>query len=172
RDIKKRSAAARAPTTLRHAMLNENGEIPGGAVEQGRGQLLLRTMGRIDASEDFNGIVVSTMNGTPIRVSDIGYAEDSFERPTSSVWFGDKPAVELDIRRAMGENTVGVIEGVRAKLPSIERALPKSVKLTMVRDDSRFIYASVASLEEHLFYGSLFAAIVVLFFIRNVRAVI
>ena len=87
-------------------MVAENVEIPGGAVEQGKGQLLLRTLGRIDASQDFNNIVVATMNGTPIRVSDVGYAEDSFERPTSSVWYGDKPAVQLDIRRAMGENTV------------------------------------------------------------------
>src|SRR6478736_5905406 len=126
----------------------ENVEIPGGAVEQGKGQLLLRTLGRIDATEDFNNIVVATKNGTPIRVSDVGYAEDSFERPTSSVWFGDKPAVQLDIRRAMGENTVAVIEGVRAKMSSIQRTLPQSVKLTVVRDDSKFIYASVASLEE------------------------
>ncbi len=157
---------------MRDAVVDENVEIPGGAIEQGKGQLLLRTLGRIDASQDFNNIVVATMNGTPIRVSDVGYAEDSFERPTSSVWYGDKPAVQLDIRRAMGENTVAVVEGVRARMPSIQRSLPKSVKLTWVRDDSKFIYASIASLEEHLIFGSLFAAIVVLFFIRNIRAVI
>src|SRR5712691_6162560 len=109
-----------------------------------------------DAAEDFNGVVVATKNGTPIRVSDVGYAEDSFERPTSSVWLGDKPAVQLDIRRAMGENTVAVVEGVRKKLESIQRSLPKTVRLQLVRDDSKFIYASVSSLEEHLVFGCLF----------------
>ena len=44
--------------------------------------------------------------------------------------------------------------------------------VTVIRDDSRFIYASIASLEEHLLYGSLFATIVVMLFIRNLRAVI
>ncbi|HYM21657.1 MAG TPA: efflux RND transporter permease subunit, partial [Vicinamibacterales bacterium] len=171
-DIEKLNSYGLSISQVRDAVVAENVEIPGGQVEQGKGQLLLRTLGRIDASQDFNNIVVATTNGTPIRISDIGYAEDSFERPTSSVWYGDKPAVQLDIRRAMGENTVGVIEGVRAKLPSIQRALPQSVKLTIVRDDSKFIYASVASLEEHLVFGSLFAAVVVLFFIRNLRAVI
>src|SRR5438093_871460 len=159
-------------TEVRDAVIAENVEIPGGAVEQGKGQLLLRTMGRIDATEDFNNIVVATKNGTPIRVADLGYAEDSSERPTSSVWHGDKPAVLLDIRRAMGENTVAVIEGVRGRLQTIERTLPKAVTLTVVRDDSKFIYASVASLEEHLIFGSLFAAIVVMCFIRNFRAVV
>jgi HAE1 family hydrophobic/amphiphilic exporter-1 len=171
-DIQKLNSYGLSISQVRDAVVAENVEIPGGAVEQGKGQLLLRTLGRIDASEDFNNIVVATKNGTPIRVSDVGYAEDSFERPTSSVWNGDKPAIQLDIRRAMGENTVAVIEGVRARLPFIERSLPKSVKLTVVRDDSKFIYASIASLEEHLVFGSLFAAIVVLFFIRNLRAVI
>jgi HAE1 family hydrophobic/amphiphilic exporter-1 len=171
-DIQKLNSYGLGLTQVRDAVVAENVEIPGGAVEQGKGQLLLRTMGRIDATQDFNNVVVATKNGTPIRVSDIGYAEDSFERPTSSVWYGDKPAVLLDIRRAMGENTVAVIEGIRARLQAIERGLPKSVRLTVVRDDSKFIYASVASLEEHLIFGSLFAAIVVMFFIRNFRAVI
>ena len=44
--------------------------------------------------------------------------------------------------------------------------------MSITRDDSTFIYASVESLEEHLVWGSLFAAIVVMFFIRNIRAVI
>jgi HAE1 family hydrophobic/amphiphilic exporter-1 len=170
-DIEKLNSYGLSITEVRDAVVAENIEIPGGAVEQGKGQLLLRTMGRIDASDDFNNIVVATKNGTPIRVSDLGYAEDGFERPTSSVWHGDQRAVLLDIRRAMGENTVAVIEGVRARLQSIDRTLPKAVRLTIVRDDSKFIYSSVASLEEHLIFGSLFAAIVVMFFIRNLRAV-
>jgi HAE1 family hydrophobic/amphiphilic exporter-1 len=61
---------------------------------------------------------------------------------------------------------------VRTRLASIERSLPPSVKLTVVRDDSRFIYASIASLEEHLLFGALFATVVVMIFIRNIRAVI
>src|ERR687887_2041829 len=171
-DIEKLNSYGLSITQVRDAVVAENVEIPGGAVEQGKGQLLLRTLGRIDATEDFNNIVVATKNGTPIRVRDVGYAEDSFERPTPSVCAGNKPAVLLDIRRAMGENTVAVIEGVRERMQSIQRALPKAVKLEIVRDDSKFIYASIASLEEHLIFGSLFAAIVVMVFIRNIRAVI
>ncbi len=105
-------------------------------------------------------------------MSDIGHAEDGFQRPISAVWLGKTPAVMLDIRRAMGENTVAVIEGVRAKLGIVERTLPPSVKVTVIRDDSRFIYASISSLEEHLIFGALFATVVVMFFIRNLRAVI
>src|SRR3954463_13574125 len=72
----------------------------------------------------------------------------------------------------MGENTVAVIEGVRTKLTTVQKSLPGTVKITVIRDDSRFIYASIASLEEHLIFGALFATIVVMVFIRNIRAVL
>lgn len=171
-DIEKLNSYGLSMGEVREALIAENVEIPGGTIEQGKGQLLLRTLGRVDASEDFNNIVVATKNGTPIRVSDIGRAEDTFERPTTAVWLGETPAVMVDVRRAMGENTVAVIEGVRARLATINKTLPSAVKVTVIRDDSRFIYASIASLEEHLIFGALFATLVVLFFIRNIRAVI
>jgi HAE1 family hydrophobic/amphiphilic exporter-1 len=171
-DIEKLNSYGLSMTQVRDAVVAENVEIPGGTIEQGKGQLLLRTLGRVDAAQDFNSLVVATKDGTPIRISDIGHAEDSFERPTSAVWLGDRPAVMLDVRRAMGENTVAVIEGVRARLETIQESLPPSVKVTLIRDDSQFIYASIASLEEHLLFGALFATIVVMIFIRNIRAVI
>ncbi len=171
-DIEKLNSYGLSMQDVRDALVAENVEIPGGTIEQGKGQLLLRTLGRVDASPDFDNIVVSTKNGTPIRVSDIGHAIDGFERPTSAVWLGNTPAVMLDVRRAMGENTVAVIEGVRAKLATIDKSLPSNVKMTVIRDDSRFIYASIASLEEHLIFGALFATVVVMVFIRNLRAVI
>ena len=171
-DIEKLNSYGLSLTQVREAVVSENVEIPGGTIEQGKGQMLLRTLGRVDASEDFNNIVIATKDGTPIRIADVGRAEDTFQRPTSAVWLGDKPAVMIDIRRAMGENTVAVTEGVHVALDRIKRALPAEVTVTVIRDDSRFIYASVASLEEHLIFGSLFAGIVVMFFIRNVRAVI
>src|SRR5437762_795157 len=171
-DIQKLNAYGLSLSQVSDALVTENVEVPAGAIEQAKGQLLLRTLGRVDATEDFNGIVVATKNGTPIRVSDVGYAEDTFQRPMTAAWIGEAPAVVVDVRRAMGENTVAVIEGVRAKLETLQRTLPKAVKLTVIRDDSKFIYASVQSLEEHLVFGSLFAAIVVMVFIRNIRAVI
>src|SRR5262245_4972459 len=171
-DIEKLNSYGLSMTQVRDAVVAENVEIPGGTIEQGKGQLLLRTLGRVDATANFNDIVVATNGGTPIRISDIGHAEDGFERPTSAVWMGETPAVMVDVRRAMGENTVAVIEGVRERLASVQRSIPSSVKMTVIRDDSRFIYASIESLEEHLVFGALFATFVVMFFIRNIRAVI
>ena len=76
-DIEKLNSYGLSMTQVREAVVSENVEIPGGTIEQGKGQLLLRTLGRVDASEDFNNIVVATKEGTPIRIADIGHAEDT-----------------------------------------------------------------------------------------------
>ena len=157
-DIEKLNSYGLSMTQVRDAMVAENVEIPGGTVEQGKGQLLLRTLGRVDAAEDFNNIVVATKDGTPIRVSDIGHAEDTFERPTIGGLArqhagGDARHPPRD-GREHGRRDRGRPRQARRRSSA---SLPASVKITVIRDDSRFIYASIASLEEHLIFGALFA---------------
>jgi HAE1 family hydrophobic/amphiphilic exporter-1 len=171
-DIEKLSAYGISVDQVREAIDSENVEVPGGKLEQGKSELTLRTLGRIDAAEQFNHIVVATVGGTPITVADIGRVDDTEETPRTGAWLDGRQAVVLDVRRQSGQNTVTVIEAVKQKLHQIEPTLPKSVRLAITRDDSEFIYASVASLEEHLIWGALLASVVVFFFIRNIRAVI
>ncbi|HEV3214759.1 MAG TPA: efflux RND transporter permease subunit [Vicinamibacterales bacterium] len=172
-DVEKLNSYGLTVDQVRDAIQKENVDVPGGTLEQGKSELSLRTLGRIEATDQFKNIIITTVDTTPIRISDVGYAEDATERTTSAMFLDNgKPAVQIDLRRASGENTIKVTEAVKAKLKSIEQALPKGATLTLISDDSRFIYASVASLEEHLLWGSLLAALVVMFFIRNVRAVL
>ncbi len=94
-------------------------------------------------------------------------------RRTSAQFLGDgNPAIQLDIRRASGENTIAVIAAVKDKLRSIRQGLPKEASLVLTSDDSGFINGSVNSLEEHLLWGSLLASLIVWIFIRDIRAVI
>jgi HAE1 family hydrophobic/amphiphilic exporter-1 len=171
-DIEKLGAYGLSVDQVQKAIQSENVEIPGGTLEQGKSEVLLRTLGRIDAADQFNHIVVATVHGTPIKISDIGYAEDTTAEVRTGAWMDGHEAIVLDIRRQSGQNTITVIEAVKKKLASVEPLLPKNVSLATTRDDSRFIYASIASLEEHLLWGSLLASVVVMFFIRNIRAVI
>ena len=171
-DIEKLSAYGISVDQVRDAIESENVEVPGGKLEQGKSELTLRTLGRISATEQFDHIVVATVGGTPITVADLGRVADAEETPRTGAWLDGRQAVVLDVRRQSGQNTVTVIEAVKAKLQQIQGTLPKGVRLAITRDDSQFIYASVASLEEHLVWGALLASIVVLFFIRNIRAVL
>lgn len=172
-DVDKLNAHGLSIGEVTDSIQKENVEIPGGTLEQGKGEAGLRTLGRIEATDQFNNVIVSTVNGTPVKISDLGYTEDTIQRPISALFLDDgTPAIQLDIRRASGENTIKVTEGVKERLKGIQAALPKGISLKVTTDDSQFIYASISSLEEHLLWGSFFASVIVMFFIRNIRAVI
>ncbi len=80
--------------------------------------------------------------------------------------------MSLDVRRQSGTNTVKIIDTVKRRMAQIEASLPPGVTVRIIRDQSVFINASIASLEEHLLFGSLLASLVVFLFIRNLRSVI
>jgi hydrophobic/amphiphilic exporter-1 (mainly G- bacteria), HAE1 family len=171
-DVDKLNAYNLSVSQVREAIESENVEIPGGTLDQGKSEIFLRTLGRIDAAEQFNHIIVANVKGTPIKISDIGYAEDTTEEIRTAAFMDGEPAIVLDIRKQSGLNTITVIEAVKKKLATVRPLIPKSVSLATTRDDSTFIYESIASLEEHLIWGSLLASVVVFFFIRNFRAVV
>ncbi|MFP5262475.1 MAG: efflux RND transporter permease subunit [Blastocatellia bacterium] len=171
-DVEKLNAHSITINQLQRAIQNENVEIPGGRMISGESELGVRTLGRIDAISQFGDIIVANTNGTPTRVSDLGRVEDGFAEPRTWNSIDGKEAVTLDVRRQSGTNTVKIISAVKAKLDQIQKTLPPGVTLRVIRDQSVFINASVASLEEHLLFGSLLASLVVLLFIRSMRSVL
>ncbi|HEX8199048.1 MAG TPA: efflux RND transporter permease subunit, partial [Isosphaeraceae bacterium] len=66
---------------VRQALASQNLELPGGRVEQGNRELVLRVLGRYGAAERFNDLVIDTIGGYPVRVRDIGRAEEAVEDP-------------------------------------------------------------------------------------------
>jgi HAE1 family hydrophobic/amphiphilic exporter-1 len=171
-DAEKLNAYGITINQLEDAIVNQNVEIPGGTIRRGKTLMGVRTLGRIEASDQFNNIIVADVNGTPIRVRDIGRAEDSYAEPVTWNMLHGKEAVVLDIRRQSGTNTLKVIDAAKARIQQLKSALPPGITTEIIRDNSTFIRASVASLEEHLLFGSLLASLVVMLFIRNLRSVV
>jgi HAE1 family hydrophobic/amphiphilic exporter-1 len=154
------------------AVSNQNLQLPGGSVNQGSRELTLRMKGRVNAVSEFDGLVVTTRNGAQIRLRDVGTAEDGLEEAETAANIDGNAAVLLAIRRQSGTNTVAVIEGVKERLDAIKTRLPAGYALTVVRDESEYIKASVDTVQEHLVVGAFLAALVVLLFLRNWRSTV
>ncbi len=168
-----RLAAYKIPVTaVRDAVDRQNANIAGGNVTTSLREQSLRTIGRIANAEGFDQLVIATRNGSPIRVRDIGRAEDGTKEQRSSARLNGVPSVTLDVRRQSGANTVAVIEGVKEKLARVQAQLPGDVKLEVIRDQSRYIYEALGEINKHLVLGSILACLVVLAFMRNWRAMV
>src|SRR6266700_1451184 len=171
-DAEKLNAYGLTIRQFENAIQNENVEVPGGTVHRGDRELGVRTLARMENPDDFNGIIVASANGAPIRIRDVGNVEDSYPEQTTWNFVHGKEAVTLDVQRQFGANTLEVIGAVKAKLEGMQSLLPPGISIEVLRDNSKYIRASVSSLEEHLLFGALLASLVVLLFIRNLRSVI
>jgi HAE1 family hydrophobic/amphiphilic exporter-1 len=154
------------------ALQSQNVQIPGGKVEQGLRDLTLRTYGRVQAPTDFANIPIAERNGYVVKVGDVAHIEDSVAEPESIASVDGKPAVVLFVRKQSGTNTVEVVNTLKAKIGEIRKDLPKGWDMRLVRDQSDYIIAAVNAVKEHLILGSIFAALIVLLFLRSFRSTI
>ena len=107
-------------------------KCPAASIEQGKSEIGLRTLGRIEPPTSSTTSSWRRSNGTPIRVSDIGHAEDGDDAGGDGRvprrWQAAR--CSSTVRRASGENTIKVDRGVKARLRPLQQALPKDVSLT------------------------------------------
>lgn len=168
---------------VRTALIRENQEQPGGRVDQGKGEVVLRTLGRIENPKDFEKLIVGNRNGQPIRIEDVGRVEDSFEeqRGLSRLWVkGKNPieqplgdnAISLIVMKQSGTNTVAVVERVRARLEKLLPDLPEDIQVEILRDQSRFIKHSIDEVKIHLVLAAFLVSLTILLFMHDWRTTI
>jgi len=157
-------------TVVRDALVRQNIDVPGGHVTAGQQEQTLRTMGRIADPRAFNDLVIATVNGTPIRVRDIGWVEDGTKEQRSVARLNGVPTVTLEVRRQSGTSTVAVIEAAKENLQRVTAQLPPDVQLEAIQDQSRYIDAALHEIDIHLILGSILACLVVLAFMRSWRS--
>lgn len=163
---------------VRQAITRENQEQPGGRIDQGPREVVLRTMGRIREPADFAQLIVANRHGQPIRIQDIGTVTDSIEEPRglSRLWTtlsaaagpGDL-AVSLIVQKQSGTNTVAVVEAVKHRLEEIRAVLPDDVVVQIIRDQSRFIENSIHEVQVHLLLAAVLVSLTILLFMRDWR---
>lgn len=171
-DTDKLAAYLLSAEDVRQALIRQNLELPGGRVDQGQQEMVLRTMGRLEKSSDFLDLIVANRNDQPIRIRDIGRVEDGVEEPRGLSRLDGENAVSLVVQKQSGLNTVEVVHAVKARLAKITPFLPADIKTVIIRDQSRFIEASIEEVKFHLLLAAVLVSLTILLFIRDWRTTI
>ncbi|MBI4907933.1 MAG: efflux RND transporter permease subunit [Acidobacteria bacterium] len=170
-DINKLNAYNLSAQDVERAIRTENVEAPGGRISRGSSEMGVRTLGRVEHVDEFGNIIIKNVGGAPVRVRDVGIAEDGMAERRTFAYFKGKPAVLMEVRRQIGANTVNVVDDILARIANTKPALPSGVDITIVKETATYIRNSVSALEEHLILGSLLASLIVFVFIRDWRTV-
>ena len=118
---------------------------------------------------DYEPLIVAYHNGTAVRIKDVGQAVDSVEDLRNSGYANGKPAVLVIIYRQPGANIIDTVDRVRAALPQLGAAIPRSINLAVALDQTVTIRGSVNDVETTLFISLILVIVVVFIFLRSPR---
>ena len=169
-DTEKLRAYQIAPGDVAAALKRENVELPGGRIESTTKEFSVKVKGSLRQVSDFHNLIVAYYQGAPVRIKDIGRAEDGMEQQRSIGRFNGQTALGIGIQKQSGTNTVEVVDRVKKDLERIRKILPPGIQIDIAMDQSTFIKQSISQVQDHLIIGAILAILAVFIFLRNVRS--
>ncbi len=174
---------------LRQRLVDENLNVPGGKLEEGSVEYVVRTLNQFRSLEEIEDLPILTINQTVVKLRDLATVKRSHKDRDVVQRVGGKEAVEIAVYREAGANIVAVAQAVRERLfgkkkssfarkpkdgdlpppppDNIAAKLPKDVKLTLLSDQSTFVDDAISEVNQAAMYGGLFAVLICYFFLRR-----
>lgn len=160
------------PLDVRNALQRENIELPSGSVEGDHTELTVRTQGRLTSPEDFNNLIVKEANGNIVRFRNIGLAELAPENLRTILKRDGVPMVGNAIVPQPGSNQIEIADEVYKRLDQIKKDLPADIQTAIGFDNTQFIRASIAEVEQTIYLAFGLVTLIIFLFLRDWRTTI
>lgn len=161
-----------------------NRNAGGWYLDRGQEQLVIRGVGWVRSGEeglrDIGNVPVKSVDGVPVRVSDVAKVEFGPEIRQGAVTMTRHDAkgkpealgevVAGVVLKRMGANTKATIDGIKARLPAIQMALPKGVTIEPVYDQADLVDQAVNTVTKALLEAFVLIVVVLMLFLLNLRA--
>lgn len=160
---------------LKKALQANNTNAGGWYIEGAQEQLSVRGEGLISGGPegltDIENVVLKSVDGTPVFVRDVAKVEYGSEIRQGAISMnGNGESVMGVVLQLKGANTNTVIQGIRAKLASVQASLPPDVKIEPVYDQSALILKAVGTVQKALAEAAILIVIVLFLFLWNIRS--
>ena len=150
------------------AFRNEHIKLPGGFLIDNSKEDLLKLDLESHNVEEIENIIVTYDLNRAIKLKDIAEVKDDVRDLRTMGRFNGDPSIGIGVTKIRGENTVEIIEKVKAKIKSdIEPTLPAGITIDIGTDDSSYIYELISGLGQNIFVGFIVASLIVLLFLRS-----
>jgi hydrophobe/amphiphile efflux-1 (HAE1) family protein len=152
----------------------QNTNRPMGELTGAKRKVTLESSGQLTEAEEYRNIVVAVRGGRPVRLGEVARVIDSVENDQDAAWFFTRTSkaqsIFLAVYKQPGMNTLEVADAVKAVLPVFSESLPAAAKLTILRDGSLPIKASVHEIQFTMILTLALVVMVIFLFIRNISA--
>jgi len=160
---------------LRTSISNANVNTPKGSFDGPTRSYTINANDQLKSAKEYGPIVLTYLNGAPVRISDIAQIVDGSENDQLSALMALKPhrvesAVIINVQRQPSANVIAVVESVKAMLPNLKLSLPQSVDVQILTDRTTTIRASVRDVEFELGLAVILVIVVIFVFLRSFSA--
>lgn len=170
-DIQRMASLGISVNDVINAFRREHIKPPGGFLTSHSSEQQLKLDLEYHNLNALQQLLVAYRQQLPVYLHEIAEIKDGLADFRRFASYNSQPAVGLGIIKISGANTVAIIDEVKQRLDTeIRPQLPAGMTLEIVVDDAKLITGIVDGLKEHLLEGTLLAALVVLLFLKNLRA--
>lgn len=152
------------------ALERNNANVGAGYIERNGEQLLVRAPGQLGSLEDIGNIVVSSVDGTPLRIRDVAKVQIGRELRSGAATENGREVVLGTVFMLIGENSRDVARAVGERLQQINRSLPAGVQAVPVYDRTQLVDKAIATVKKNLVEGAVLVIAVLFLFLGNIRA--
>jgi HAE1 family hydrophobic/amphiphilic exporter-1 len=147
-------------------------DSPKGALIGAKQTFTIQDNDQLMVAKPWDDVIVAYHNGAPVRVRDIGRAVDGPQDTTQAAWSNGKRSVFLVVFKIPGANVIDTVEAIKKALPTLQAAIPPTIKISILSDRTTTIRASVRDVEFTLMLTIALVVMVIFVFLRNVWATI
>lgn len=171
-DPAKLSAYGLTPLDIKSALDKENVELPSGSVEGNTTEVTVRTLGRFSTEEEFNNLIIRSIDGRMIRFSDIGRASLEAENIKTILRTDGQPMFGVAITPQPGSNHISIAKEFYKRTELIKKDLPDDLKLKVILDTTVAIKDSLNEVIETLIIAFVLVVLILFLFLRDWRTTI
>ena len=164
-------------------LTNNNTNAGGSFVESGLQQINVREVGLVRNVHDIENTVLTTKNGTPLRVKDIAMVQQgpkirlgqfarSIHREDGKIIDNDD-VVSAWVPMRKGADAESALAGLHQKVEELnDHILPTGVKIVPFIDRSELVHHTTRTVLHNLTEGIILVVIILLMFLGNIRGAI
>ena len=145
-----------------------------GTINTAKQSFTIQANDQATKAEQYDDVILAYRNGAPVRVRDVGRAVSGPQDLNIAALKGDstgvRNAVILLVFKQPGANVIQTVADVKAAMPRLAALIPPGMKIDTIVDRTQTIRASVADVEFTLALTIALVVLVILLFLRNVRA--
>ncbi len=156
--------------TVIAALERNNANVGAGYIERNGEQYLIRAPGQIASLEEMRDIVLTTVDGVPVRVRDVADVRFGRELRTGAATDNGREVVLGTVFMLIGENSRTVAQAVAKRMQDINRSLPPGVSAVTVYDRTTLVDKAIATVQKNLLEGAVLVIVVLFIFLGNIRA--